>query len=75
MLLGYIAAFVSLVGILLNARKNIWCWPVWLVSNVLWIYYSVVEGDIPSIILWSMFSGANLWGWYIWSKENKKIKR
>ena len=69
--LGYIAAFVSFIAILLNARKNIWCWPIFLLSNVLWIYYSYMEGDIPSILLWSMFSGANVFGWYTWHKDSK----
>lgn len=74
-LLGYVAAFISLIGILLNASKNILCWPIWLVSNALWIYYSHMEGDLPSVILWIMFSATNLWGWYSWSKLSKKQKQ
>jgi nicotinamide riboside transporter PnuC len=71
--LGYFAALVSFIAILLNARKNILCWPIFLVSNVLWIYYSYIEGDIPSILLWAMFSGANVFGW--WSWKNKSIRK
>jgi len=67
--LGYFAALVSLIGIILNARKHILCWPIWLFSNALWIYYSFIEGDIPSIILWTMFSIANIYGWRTWKKD------
>ena len=69
--LGYFAAFVSLPGIILNARKHIWCWPIWLFSNSLWIYYSILEGDMPSIILWIMFSIANIYGLKAWKKDIK----
>jgi len=66
--LGYFAALVSLIGIVLNAKKNMLCWPIWLISNFLWIGYSLLEMDIPSIVLWIMFSFANIYGWVIWKK-------
>lgn len=69
--LGYIAAFISLIGIILNARKNIWCWPVWTVSNFLWITYSGIQGDVPYIILWIVFTIFNLYGWWQWSRDRK----
>ena len=68
-MLGYIAALISLMGVVLNAKKNIWCWAIWLVSNGFWIVYSAIEGDIPSVILWSMFSLFNVYGWIQWKKE------
>ena len=71
-LLGYIAAFISLIGIILNAKKHMGCWPVWLFSNVLWITYSGIEGDVPSIVLWILFSIFNIYGWVQWRKDRKK---
>lgn len=67
--LGYFATFISLIGIILNARKNIWCWPIWIGSNLLWIIYSLIEGDIPSVVLWSMFTFANIYGWKVWKQS------
>ena len=67
--LGYFAALISLIGIILNAKKNMLCWPVWVVSNILWVVYSILEGDIPSIILWVLFSFANIYGWRQWIKN------
>ena len=71
LILGYLAAFVSLMGIILNARKIMACWPIWLLSNVMWITYSGIEGDVPSIILWTTFSIFNVYGWWKWRQDKK----
>lgn len=71
-LLGWVATVISIIGIILNARKNMLCWPTWLVSNVLWVTYFLVLGDFPSIILWIVFSIFNVYGWIQWSKDKRK---
>ena len=70
-ILGYSSFAVSLIGILLNAKKNILCWPVWLASNAGWITYSVYQGDFPQILLWITFTAFNFYGWLQWGKDNK----
>jgi hypothetical protein len=60
-ILGYSSFVVSLIRIILNLKKKISCWPVWLVSNVGWIVYSVIQKDIPSIVLWITFSAFNVY--------------
>jgi len=75
-ILAWIATGISILGIMLNARKDIRCWPVWLVSNVLWIIYFIVLANPPSIILWVVFSAFNIYGWIQWKKDKKpKIKK
>lgn len=71
LILGYAAAAVSLIGIFLNAKKLMACWPIWLVSNVMWITYSGIEGDVPSIVLWITFSIFNVYGWIKWKQDLK----
>jgi len=70
-LFGYLATFVSLVGIVLNSKKKMACWIVWLFSNIMWIIYSAIEGDVPSISLWILFSIFNIYGWIQWRKDLK----
>ena len=50
-LLGWVASILSIFGIYLNAKKNIWCWYVWLVSNVGWLIYYLDKKDLPAIVL------------------------
>lgn len=60
--LGYSSFLVSIIGILLNAKKKIACWPVWLVSNSGWIVYSILQkGYSSSNIMDSLFSLKCLW--------------
>jgi len=39
MLLSWIATILTIIAIVLNAYKNILCWWVYIVSNILWIVY------------------------------------
>jgi len=73
-ILGYSSFVVSLIGILLNAKKKISCWPVWLVSNAGWIVYSLIQRDYPQIILWIAFSAFNVYGWIQWAKDKPEFK-
>jgi nicotinamide mononucleotide transporter len=71
--LGYSTFLVSLIGIILNAKKNILCWPVWLVSNAGWITYSIIRKDFPQLILWICFTAFNFYGWWQWKKDEKTV--
>jgi nicotinamide mononucleotide transporter len=71
-LLGWAATATSIIGIGLNARKNIYCWPVWLLSNVLWISHAIILKDAPSIFLWAVFGISNIYGWFQWKKDKNK---
>ena len=66
-----IALFLSVIGIVLNAKKIIWCWLVWIISNIFWIVYMIGRDEISSVILWIVFTIFNIYGWYEWKKINK----
>ena len=73
MLIGWIASAISISGVLLNAKKKISCWPVWIFASFIWIYISIENKDIPQLILWSVFAVFDAYGWYQWNKERKNI--
>jgi len=67
-----IALLFSFLGIFLNSRKIIWCWPVWILGNGFWIIYDLQENQITSVILWAGFIIFNIYGWYQWKKDKEK---
>lgn len=69
--MSWIAVSLSILGIILNARKNVWCWAVWILSNIFWLAYEIPKGEIPSIILWVVFLVMNSYGWYSWKKDEQ----
>jgi len=66
-IISWVAAFISLVGIFLNAYQIIWCWLVWTISNLFWIYWSYEKKEWAQVVLWVIFTGANLYAWYVWT--------
>lgn len=70
-----LALLLSVTGIVLNALKLVHCWPVWLVSNVLWIAHfthapnnGVRNEQWAAIILNIVFFAFNLLGWWMWTR-------
>lgn len=64
--IAWIGSILSIIGILLNAYHNIICWPIWCVANGFWIYYSIKTKQNSQLVLWIVFTLANLWAWWKW---------
>ena len=63
------AAFaLSVLGLWFNARKNIWCWPVWLLSNLLWIAHTLAVQEWAALATWCVFLAFNGYGWLAWRR-------
>jgi nicotinamide mononucleotide transporter len=67
--LGWIALLMSVSGVLLNAKKSMWCWPVWFLSNVLWLSYMVPMRTWPMVAEQSVFAALNVYGFIQWRKK------
>lgn len=65
-IISWIASILSLIGTILNAFKMIYCWPVWIVGNFLWIYWSFKKKEWSQFILWVVFQITNIFAWYAW---------
>ena len=71
-ILGWIAMVFSVTGTLFNAKKNIWCWLIWIVANCLWKYYAIATQQWSLLVLWIVFTIANIYAWKEWYKDLKK---
>ena len=69
MLISYIAATFSFIGILLNIRRNILCWFMFMISDSLWFTYSLLTGQWAITITHTIFMISNFAGMYSWSKS------
>lgn len=71
-MIQWIAFILSFAGILLNAKKNMWCWPIWIVSNILWIIFNLSQPtpDYATLCLWMIFMMSNIYGWFQWGKDS-----
>lgn len=55
--LDWPALTLSIAGILLNANRNLWCWPIWIGSNLCWIGYALKTKQKPLFLLQLVFIG------------------
>jgi len=68
-MIDIIATILSITGVFFNAKKNIYCWYIWIMSNILWIIYSIKTDQIPALIMWIVFFFANIYGYLQWRKK------
>jgi nicotinamide riboside transporter PnuC len=66
-IMGWIASALSITGVIFNAYKIIWCWPIWIIANLFWAYLAFKRKDWAQLVLWIVFTLSNLYAWYIWS--------
>jgi len=68
-MLDTIATVLSITGIFFNAKKSIYCWHIWVISNIFWIIYSIQTEQIPALVMWIVFFFANIYGYMQWKKN------
>jgi len=62
-----LGAILGLIYILLSIRQNKWCWPVGLLTSVLYIYVFLVTKFYADMVLQVYYVGASIFGWYNWT--------
>lgn len=71
-LLSTIATILSIGGNVLLAKKIIWVFPIWIISNILWIGIVYVQsGNIQMIVMYAVYIGTSIFSWLNWKKEEK----
>ena len=70
-MVAWTAFVISFLGLVLNAKQKILCWPVWIFSNGLWIYHSIQIEEWAAVTTWVLFTFGNIYGWIQWHKKTK----
>jgi len=66
--IGWISFALSIIGLALNTRKIIWCWPIWVVGSITWLIYAFSNNDWPFFTSQIVYLFFNIYGWYKWHK-------
>jgi nicotinamide mononucleotide transporter len=70
-MIDWIATSLSILGLVFNAKKSAWCWPIWLLGSVLWLTYACTTKQASLALLQIVFVAANIYGWSCWCKDIK----
>ena len=65
---------VSLTGTVLNIRKNIWCFYIWLIGDILWCTLDFTSGTYGRALLDFVQVILAICGIVSWKKPKELIK-
>jgi nicotinamide riboside transporter PnuC len=71
-MISWIASVLTILAIILNGFKNIWCWPIYMVTNILWIVYFIPKLEWAVIVLNLVFFIINILALIKWKKDQQK---
>ena len=66
--IGTFAGVLAIVGVMLNNRRLIWCFPVWIVSNALCFGLHVHADLYPLAVRDAVFTVLSVDGWIRWRR-------
>lgn len=66
--LEIIAVIVSALAVWLTARRHLWCWPIGLVSVLLYARIFFTAKLYSDLLLQLIFAVMQLYGWWQWSR-------
>lgn len=65
------AVLVSVLGVTLTIRRNMWCWIVNFIAVVMYAYLFYVVKLYGETLLQCVFMAMNIYGFYHWSKAKQ----
>jgi hypothetical protein len=66
-MIGWIAFTLTCIGVLLTAKKNIWCWVFLILANFAWTYH--LWGDSSVVTMQAALLVFNIYGWRKWNEQ------
>lgn len=66
----WLVTFICLLGTVLNVRRNIACFYLWVIGNTAWLIFDLISGLYSRAVLDSVQLGFALWGIAAWSKPD-----
>lgn len=70
----WLLAALSIIGAILNVRKNKWGFFLWIFANIGWIWASYTYQLYAQIPVWIIFLALSVWGFVDWHLKEKPYK-
>jgi len=64
---NWIGVVFAIIGIVLNAHKNIYCWPCYMSSNIFLGLHFAPKKEYAYLFLLVTYFVLNAWAWCQWS--------
>ena len=65
----WILAGMSLIGVILNIKKNRICFIIWTGTNFAWAIIDFYEGIPAQGVLFLVYGCLAIWGLFVWRKK------
>lgn len=62
----WIVTAASIVGTVLNIKRQRYCFVIWLITNSTWCAYNLWIGSYPQAALFAVYVGLSVWGIIQW---------
>lgn len=70
-ILAWITTALCLFGTVLNIKKRSTCFAVWLVGNILWLIWDIVNGFASRAVLDIVQGCTCVWGIIEWNRKQE----
>ncbi len=70
----WVLTALSLLGVVLNIRKDRRGFALWMVTNASWAYIDFKSGLIEQAVLFAVYFLLAVWGWFNWGGSNGNRK-
>ena len=71
-ILSTVATILSIGGNFLLAKQIKWVFPIWIVSNVMWVGIILATSfNIPQVLMYVVYIGTSAYSWISWGKMEK----
>ncbi len=70
-LITIVLTILALVGVVLNIKKYVACFWIWLVTNISWAVVDFYKGIPFQGVLFTIYAGLAVYGIWEWSKSHE----
>ena len=67
--IGWLGFFLILLGYYFNARKNLYCFYIWGLGNVLYAIYGFMLDAFPMMAMSAFVLMMNIYGYLSWVRD------